>query len=166
MLNMLIGIISDSHDHHTNVSRAIRLFDEREVEYVLHGGDIVSPFTAKAFSGLKAKFIAVFGNNDGEKLMLKSTISGFGGEIHSYCYKGTISGKRIFMTHTPHDVEEVATSGMYDIVIYGHTHKQDIREVGQTLIINPGESTDWITGQGHVVILNTDDMSYTVEPVD
>ncbi len=163
---MLIGIISDSHDHHANVSRALEIFDKHQVEYVLHGGDIVSPFTARAFSALKAKFVAVFGNNDGEKLFLTSTVESFGGEIHAYCYKGEIAGKKVFMTHTPHDVEEVAASGMYDLVIYGHTHKQDIREVGKTLIVNPGESTDWITGQGHVVILNTDDMSYEIEEIN
>lgn len=163
---MRIGIISDSHDHHGNVLRALELFDKHEVEYVLHGGDIVSPFTAKAFSALKAKFVAVFGNNDGEKLFLTSTIAGFGGEIHSYCYKGEIAGRKIFMTHTPDDVEEVAASGIYDLVIYGHTHKQDVREVGRTLIVNPGESTDWITGQGHLVVLETNDMSYTVEAIN
>ena len=53
---MKIGIISDSHDHHENVLRAIEIFNDQGVEYVLHGGDIVSPFTAKAFAGLeKAK---------------------------------------------------------------------------------------------------------------
>jgi len=163
---MLVGIISDSHDHHANVSSALEIFDRHGVEYVLHGGDIVSPFTARAFSALKAKFIAVFGNNDGEKLFLRSTIESFDGEIHAYCYKGEIGGKKVFMTHTHHDVEEVAASGMYDLLIYGHTHKQDIREVGKTLVVNPGESTDWITGQGHLVVLNTEDMSYEIEAIN
>ena len=55
---MQIGIISDSHDHHSNVLRAIEIFNESNVEYVLHAGDIVSPFTAKAFADLRiAKFI-------------------------------------------------------------------------------------------------------------
>ncbi len=163
---MLIGIISDTHDHHQNVSKAVEVFKEHGVEYVLHAGDIISPFTARAFSELNAMFIAVFGNNDGEKLYLKSTIAGMGGEIHEYCYKGEIAGKKIYMTHTHHDIDEVAASQMYNLVIYGHTHKQDIRHVGDTLVINPGEATDWITGSGHLVILNTQDMSYIVESID
>ena len=69
------------------------------------------------------------------------------------------------MTHTDHNVEEVAKSQMYDILIYGHTHKQDIRQVGKTLVINPGESTDWLTNSPHVVILNLDDMSYHTENI-
>jgi putative phosphoesterase len=163
---MLIGIIADTHDDHRNVLRAIEIFNERRVKYVLHAGDIVSPFAAKAFAELKdAKFIAVFGNNEGEKLFLKSTIEGFGGEIHEYCYKGEIGSRKIYMTHTHHNIEEIAKSQMYDLVIYGHTHEQDIRQVGRTLIINPGESTDWITGEAHLVILDTDDMVYSIEEI-
>ncbi len=160
---MKIGIITDTHDHHENVLKAIDLFNQNEVDYVLHAGDIVSPFTAKAFADLTAvKFIAVFGNNDGEKMMLKNTISNFGGQIHEYGYKGEIAGKKIYMTHIPFDIEEVVKTQMYDIVIYGHTHKQDIRQEGKTMVINPGEATDWITGTGHLVILETNDMSYKV----
>ncbi len=163
---MQVGIISDTHDHHRHVLRAVEVFAERGVQCVLHAGDIVAPFTAKAFSGLPGvKFIAVFGNNDGEKLFLRQTIAGFGGEIHEYCYKGELAGRRVYMTHTDHNVEEVAASQMYDLLVYGHTHQQDIRRVGRTLIINPGEATDWLTGSARVVILDLNDMTYTVKPL-
>jgi len=159
---MQIGIISDTHDHHRNVARAIEVFNERGVQYVLHAGDIVAPFTAQAFAELhEARFIAVFGNNEGEKLFLKSTVEGFGGEIHEYCYKGAFAGKQIYMTHTDHTIDEVARSQMYDLVIYGHTHRQEVRQVGKTLIINPGEATDWVTGSARVMILDLADMSHT-----
>lgn len=160
---MKIGIISDTHDHHKNVLAAIQIFNDKLVDYVLHAGDIVSPFTAKSFADLNhAKFIAIFGNNEGEKLLLTSVINGFGGEIHEYCYKGEIDGKKIFMIHTHHSLKEIIESHMYDLVIYGHTHKQDIRQEGKTLVINPGEATDWITGSASIVILETEDMSYEV----
>lgn len=152
---MKIGIISDSHDHHANVLKAVEVFNKEKVEHIFHGGDIVSPFTAKAFAGVQgAKFISVFGNNDGEKLFLNSTIEGFGGKIYQECYKGKVGNRRIFMTHRPNVVEEVALSGRYDLIIYGHTHKKDIRNVGDTLIINPGESTDWLSDRSGVVVLD------------
>lgn len=163
---MRVGIISDTHDHRRNVSQAVEIFARCGVEYVLHGGDIVAPFTAKVFAELrKARFIAVFGNNDGEKLQLKHAIEGFGGEIHEYCYKGELAGRKICMMHTNHLAEEAVQSQMYDLVIYGHTHEQDIRRVGRTLVINPGETTDWITGAARVVILDLKDMSHTAEPL-
>ena len=156
---MKIGIISDSHDHHANVLKAVEIFKQHKVEYILHAGDIVSPFTANAFSAVEnAKFIAVFGNNDGEKVMLKSTIESFGGQIHHDPHHGKIAGKKIFMTHKPSLIDEAIASEKYDIIIYGHTHIKDIRTVGKTLIINPGESTDWVCGQGRLVLLDMDNL--------
>jgi uncharacterized protein len=154
---MKIGIISDTHDHHVNVLKAIEIFNNERVEYIFHAGDIVSPFTAKAFGNVKnAKFIAVFGNNDGEKHLLKSTIESFGGQIHHDPYHGKIADKKVFLTHKPGLIDEAAASGKYDIIIYGHTHYTDIRTVNKTLIINPGEATDWVCGKGNLVILETD----------
>lgn len=160
---MKIGIISDSHDSHAGVLKAVEIFKEEKVDYILHAGDIVSPFTARAFANVEnATFIAVFGNNDGEKLFLASTIQSFGGQIHENVLNIEIDGKKIFMTHVPSTIEDVIASGHYDLVIYGHTHRQDIRKVGNTLVINPGESTDWITGKSSVVILDLSDMHYRV----
>ncbi len=157
---MKIGIISDTHDHHANVLKAIEIFKNEHVEYIFHAGDMVSPFTAKAFDEVKnVKFIAIFGNNDGEKFMLEKVIEGFGGEIHRDPYRGQVGGKKIFMTHKPKLVDEAAASGKYDIIIYGHTHFKDIRTVGKTLIINPGEATDWVCGKGGLVILDTDSLA-------
>ena len=156
---MKIGIISDSHDHHANVLKAVEIFKQHKVEYILHAGDIVSPFTANAFSAVEnAKFIAVFGNNDGEKVMLKSTIESFGGQIHHDPHHGKIAGKNFFMTHKPSVIDEAVASEKYDIIIYGHTHIKDIRTVGKTLIINPGESTDWVCGKGRLVLLDMDNL--------
>ncbi len=126
----------------------------------------MAPFTTKAFGELHiAKFIAVYGNNDGEKLMLKRTVEGFGGEIHEYCYKGELAGRRICMMHTDHLAEDAVKSQLYDLVIYGHTHHPDIRREGRTLVVNPGEATDWLTGSGHLAIVDLKDMTHRIEPL-
>ena len=157
---MKIGIISDSHDHHQNILKAVKIFSEQKVNYIFHAGDIISPFAAKAFSEVKGpKFIAVFGNNDGEKLILASTIKNFGGEIYDGPHTTETGGRKIFITHKPDMLDEVIVSGRYDLVIYGHTHRQDIRKVGKTLVINPGESTDWLTDNPCIVVLELDDMN-------
>ena len=157
------AILSDTHDHHAHTLAAIELMKREKVDIIFHAGDIISPFTAKAFKDAGAKnFIAVYGNNDGEKLILRTAIESFGGAIHEYCYKGEMCGKKIYMTHTQHNIEEIVASGMYDLVIYGHTHIQDIRQEEKTLVINPGETTDWITGQSHVVMLDMSDMCYQI----
>ncbi len=155
---MKIGIISDSHDNRQNILKAVEIFREHKVKYVLHAGDIIAPFAARPFGHIEGvKFIAVFGNNDGDRILLDSTIKNLGGQIHND-FRGEIGSKKIFMIHSCSAIEEIAASGDYDVVICGHTHKTDIRKVGKTLYVNPGESTDWLTDEPAVVVLDLETM--------
>lgn len=163
---MKIGIITDSHDHQRHILRAVEIFNQQQVECVFHCGDIVSPFAAKPFAEVKARFFAVYGNNDGETVGLKQTINAFGGEIHSPCYKGMHDGKKIFMTHSPAFIDEIAMSGQYDLVLYGHTHKMDIRQVKASLVMNPGESIGWLTGKANVALVELETMEYQLLSLD
>ena len=158
---MKIGIISDTHDHHTNVLIAIELFREQAVDAILHAGDIVSPFTAKALLEADvAPITAVFGNNEGEKVYLQQMFDDYGSQIHQGCFKGDLGGRDVLMMHEPYILDEAIHSQDHDLIIYGHTHKHDIRQIDRTLVINPGEASDWITGQGSIVILNLETMKY------
>ncbi len=160
---MKIGILSDSHNHRQNVLKAVDIFNEQGVDYVFHAGDMTSVATVDLFAELeKAKFIAVFGNCDSDKGLLQSTINGFGGEIHHDCYEGQISGKRILMAHEPSLLDMALVGGEFDLAIHGHTHKLEIRKVGQTLIINPGSLRHWIAAKANVVMVELDDMSTEV----
>jgi hypothetical protein len=38
-------------------------------------------------------------------------------------------------------------------------------QIRTTLIDNPGEATDWVTGFARVAIVDLEDMSYTTEPL-
>ena len=157
---MKVGIISDTHDNRANVLKAIEVFSEQRVEYIFHAGDMTSPATAQLFAAVEgAKFIAVFGNCDCNRVLLEDMITGFGGEIYEGSYKGRVGGKRVFMTHQPNNLESAIASGEYDLVIYGHTHKRDIRKVGDITVINPGKSKSRLLDKPEVVILEFDDMS-------
>ena len=61
----MIGIISDTHENEKSTQKAVAVFKERNVDFVVHCGDIISPPMLEHFKGLKMKF--VYGNNDGEK---------------------------------------------------------------------------------------------------
>ncbi len=163
---MRIGIVSDTHDHHQNVLKAIEIFRKHEVQAVLHAGDMITATTAQLFSELTGvRFIAVFGNCDTDRHTLRSTVESFGGEIHEGVFRGPVDGKMVCMAHTPHGVQQSAESGRYDLVIYGHTHRDDIRQIGKTMIVNPGEATDSKTGLGQVIVLDTADLSVAIEPL-
>jgi putative phosphoesterase len=154
---MLVGVIADTHDNMNALKKAIDLFNEREVELVLHAGDYIAPFTAREFSRLTCRLVGVFGNNDGEKFGLAKNFSSFG-ELHEGMHQLELDGKKIALTHYPEIADTLAASGAYDVVIYGHTHRADIRG-SSPLVINPGECGGWLEGKSTVVVLDLDGMN-------
>ena len=158
---MKIGIISDTHNNSGNAARAREIFHDKDVLYILHAGDITSPATAVEFIQLDgAKPIMTFGNCDFDREIIKDVIEEFGG-ICVDCYQGNLDSRKIFMAHNPHNLQSLIDSGEYDLVIYGHTHKQDIRKIANTLVVNPGPSRDrFLHSAPEIVIVNLEDMSY------
>jgi hypothetical protein len=152
---MLIGIIADTHDNLIYTRKAIELFNKRKVEHVIHAGDYTSPFTLKLFKELNCKYDGVFGNNDGDKLLLLERSEG---NIHNQPYIFTLNNKKIIVMHEHHVIDALADSGHFDLVIYGHTHKPDVRKVKYTLIVNPGEAGTWLYGTSTVALADLNKM--------
>ncbi len=161
---MKIGVISDTHDNIPKIEKAVGLFNSEGVEMVLHAGDFISPFTAGPFGKLRCRLIGVFGNNDGEKFGLRAKFEGIG-EISEDYAEVEISGRRIFLTHKDALVETIAESGRYDVVIYGHTHVPEVRRIGETLLINPGEAGGWLKGRSTVALLDLDTMEVDLREI-
>jgi uncharacterized protein len=159
---MLIGLIADSHENMPFIRKAVNMFNQAKVDLVLHAGDLISPITAKEFEKLKAKFVAVFGNNDGEKFLWKKRVKGWG-EIYEDKYETVLEGRRILLVHDPKNLEDTAKSGKYDIIIYGHTHKADEHVIGNTKVINPGECGGWLTGISTVGFLELPSATLKIE---
>ena len=153
---MLVGIISDTHDNMDTLKKAVELFNQRGVGLVLHAGDYVAPFTARELRRLNCKLVGVFGNNDGDKFMLAKQFESFG-QLFDGLHQLEVGGKVIGMTHYPNIAETLASSGAYDVVVYGHTHRAEIREP-KPLVINPGECGGWLEGTCTVAILDLDTM--------
>lgn len=150
---MKIGIISDSHDHLDNLKRAVELLKNEEVGYVLHCGDFVAPFTLPILSQLGVPFLGVFGNNDGERLLLRERAKEFG-EIKVQPAFLELEGRRLVIMHEPPLQSPLAKSGEFDVVLVGHTHKAEIKKEGGCLIINPGEACGWLTRKATIAILD------------
>ena len=50
---MLIGVVSDTHNNIKNVNLIISILNQREVDLVIHTGDITKESTLKKFSRIK-----------------------------------------------------------------------------------------------------------------
>jgi hypothetical protein len=150
---MLIGLISDSHDNIPAIAKAVEFFNNKNVSFVFHAGDLISPICVHEFSKLKAKMIAVFGNNDGEKKLWRQKIKDIG-EVHDSFFETNIEGKKILVMHEPHLLDALTASQKYDVIVFGHTHKAENRLSGKTLVVNPGECGGWLYGSSTVGILD------------
>ncbi|MFX0058828.1 MAG: metallophosphoesterase [Candidatus Heimdallarchaeota archaeon] len=163
---MLIGVISDTHDHRDNILKAIRILNERNVGAVIHCGDYVAPFVKKWFDKfndkIKENFFGVFGNNDGERLFLKKNL----GQICEFAENGNelileIEGKKIFASHMPkhESIEALAKSGQFDIILTGHTHVIVNKKYDNgVLVVNPGEVCGYLTDKASFAIIDTKKM--------
>ncbi|MDA8241626.1 MAG: metallophosphoesterase [Nitrospiraceae bacterium] len=153
---MLIGIISDTHDNMPQIQKAVDLFNGRKVEHVIHAGDFTSPFTFRILNDLASGFTGIFGNNDGDKLLLNKMS---GGRVFAQPHTFELAGKKIVVIHEHHVAEALADSGHYDIVIYGHTHKPVVKKMKETLLVNPGEAGSWLYGKSTVAVVDLRDMT-------
>ena len=155
----MIGIMADSHDHIEAIRTAVELFNQVDVELVIHAGDLIAPFTAQEFMNLQPPLEAVFGNNDGERQGLRMAYEDLC--ILEDLKELKISGRNIVVIHGKEQrlVDALAQSGHYDLVVRGHTHQKEIIE-NKTLIINPGETCGYVSGEKTVVMFDPVDMSW------
>ncbi len=159
---MLVGLISDTHDNVDRIAEAVAVFNDRGVDLVIHAGDFTSPFSLKPFESLKAEFVGIYGNNDGDKLLLRDRS---GGRIHRQPHKFTFSGKRIVVMHEPDLVDDLAASGHFDLIVYGHTHRAEVERIGGTLVVNPGEAGHWLYGKATVAVADAERLDAEIIPL-
>ncbi|MBW1972906.1 MAG: YfcE family phosphodiesterase [Deltaproteobacteria bacterium] len=152
---MKVGVISDTHDNVPNIKRAVEIFKKEKVDMVIHAGDFVAPFSVNPLNEMGIDYLGVFGNNDGEKVGLTNTSKG---RIVDPPHIIKVAGKKILITHklsTP----ELFAGAEIDLIIYGHNHKKEIKKVGSTLIVNPGECGGWLTGKSTIAIVDLIELS-------
>ncbi len=136
---MKIAILSDIHDHLHN----LKAFEPvlKEAAALIFCGDFCAPFTLATLAELfKGPIHAIFGNNDGDQWLLSKVASRFENvHLEGPFARLELDGKRIFVVHYPDIAEDVAASGRYSLVCYGHNHQAAIKRLNQTFLLNPGE---------------------------
>jgi len=161
---MKLGVISDSHDNINIIKKAVNILNKENIDFLIHCGDIVSPFISTVFEGLNKKikngnFYGVFGNNDGDLLYLIK-------RFEKICKLSSneaileLGGKKIYVSHGPDPlvIKSLAKSGEFDIIATGHTHDHKIETINNTLVINPGELCGYLTEKATFVIVDLETM--------
>ncbi len=155
---MLIGISSDSHDHVAHIKKAVEIFKKKGVSKVIHAGDYCSPFTIPLFEGLNLH--GIFGNNDGNKFLLMKKFDEINAVLHGDFYSFDADNLKFAVYHGTHPqiTRSLEASGLYDVVISGHTHEPSLDTIGNTISINPG-SINGFENDAMIAIFNTETRS-------
>ncbi len=157
---MKIGVLSDTHDNLANIRKAVDVFSKNGVEVILHCGDFCSPFTLALFKPLVdrgAKMHAVFGNNDGDRLLLARRGEG----LCTFCDGARIlelGGRRVAMMHYPDLAADLLLAGTFDLVIHGHDHRARVEGAARKLL-NPGTCSGYLADRATVGLVDTDGLA-------
>ncbi len=155
---LLVGLISDTHDNLPVVDKAIERLNSEKVKMVLHAGDYIAPFTVGRFKQLKMKLIGVFGNNDGDRELLKKRFASLEkAEIRGNFAEINVDGLKIALLHGEEQelLKSLIETDSYDVVVHGHSHEAITYTKGKTLVINPGEVCSYLSGKSTMAILDT-----------
>jgi uncharacterized protein len=155
---MLVGVMSDTHDDIMHTKEAVSRFNREGVEHVLHAGDFISPFMIDTLKELAAPLTGVFGNNDGDRALLERKSAALPSlKITGIFARIDIGGMRIALLHGNDRelLETLAGCGSLDLLVYGHTHRPEVRRVGSLLRVNPGEVYGHLTGRSTVALVDT-----------
>ncbi len=179
---MKLGIIADTHDNLPSIRRALECFSARGVEAIIHAGDVVAPFAAKALAEFPGPVHAVYGNCDGERAGLAKVLDivpsprvvELGGlkilVAHDAVPSAAVSERRVprsagsgcarLLRATP-----TAALRTADIVVTGHTHEVAVSpgsSPDQPLRLNPGEACGWVRGRPTCIVLDTETLAAEV----
>ncbi len=129
---MRIGVLSDTHIHLAEEIPAGVIMAFSKVDLIVHAGDFVSSEVLDRLKQL-GEVKAVHGNVDSMKL--RSLLPDK--EIF------VVGGKKIGVAHgwgSPEGIENRVKNllGDVDIIIYGHSHRAKIEQIGKVLFFNPG----------------------------
>jgi len=164
---MKIGIMSDTHDKLENLAKAVKLFQNQQVDLIIHCGDWVSPFVPQYMYSLEPKLTipvkSVFGNNEGDhfRFFERKAKEGWDIEFKKETLSLELDGKKIVVYHGSDSLltEGLILSGKYDVVFTGHTHRSVIETKGNTLHVNPGSVSGYAFGRiekgGSVAVYDT-----------
>ncbi len=154
---MKIGVLSDTHDNLPNIRKAVEVFSKNGVEALIHAGDFCSPFTLAEFKPLAEKgmkMYAVFGNNDGDRLLLVRRAGDFcsfadGSEIV------TLGGRTFVVMHYPDLADDLFRSGLRPGDLRARSQAEGRGKRAKKLL-NPGTCAGYLAEAATVALVDTD----------
>lgn len=157
---MRIGIVSDSHGHTARLQQALELFAAKDVQAIVHCGDISSTDSVRLLSQCPVECHLVAGNMDRHFFNLSKAAQRYPVRFSPETIEVPIGHSQYLVAthgHHEHLLAELIAGEQFPYVCHGHTHRCRDEHVGSVRVINPG-SLHHPRGPKHptVAVLDTD----------
>jgi len=146
---MKIAIVSDTHDNLATTGKALQWLKKEKIKLLIHCGDVSSPAMLKETSKqFKGKIHLILGNIGPVGINTKKDPFGIktsgikNVEFYGQIGQLKVGDKKLAFVHEPAKAKELALTGKYDLVFYGHTHQPGEEKVvtnnHNCRLVNPG----------------------------
>jgi putative phosphoesterase len=152
---MRIAVISDTHDNIWKLDVLLRGL--KGVDALIHCGDLCSPFMVKKIKEYVKNIPVhiVWGNNDGDKLaLIEAGIDAPNINFHEDFANLKLDGLSVGVTHYKSFAVELSINESYDLILFGHTHEAEEKQMRRGLLVNPGEVMG-LMGRSTYAIIDT-----------
>jgi putative phosphoesterase len=151
---MKVALMANTHDRLPVIRALLARLQEKGISLVLHAGDYVAPWSLGPFREAGMALLGVFGHNDGDHQgLLNAAQQGVGHEIYESPHLFRVGTHQVLIVHDLADMPERALSE-HEIVLHGTKHETEVRQVGDSLVVCPGEACGWLTGKATCAILD------------
>ena len=163
---MRIGLMADTHDHLAATAELLRRMTAGDVGMILHAGDFCAPFALRPFAEANIPLAGVFGRNDGDREGLRAAASAcVGVELYESPHSLEIGRHRILLVHDIGEVHQRSLAA-HSVVVHGCVHQLEMKERGETLLVNPGEACGWVYGSPTAAILDLETRQVEILKLD
>ncbi len=135
---MILGILSDTHDHADAMAAGVAALRAAGAKFLLHCGDIGGAAMLDHLADLPAA--VVWGNNDFDRAALQRHAQDLGLQWCGAFGELTLDGKRIALTHGDDSrlIDRIIKEQRHDYLFVGHSHVKADGRSGCVRTINPG----------------------------
>ena len=159
----VLGVMSDTHGDLLRTRQASCVFQEMQIDVLLHCGDIGSPDVPAMLASVPgALCVRKYRFSQG---FPAHAITQSGGTCHERVGDLLLAGRRVIFMHGDQigTLRAKISDGQYDLVCFGHTHEFAEYYRGKTLVLNPGALHR--TRMPSVAVVDLTEMTVTRIPI-
>lgn len=140
---MTVGIIADLHDHTVNFAKFLTKTAQFDLDELWIAGDLGTSETMQAVEKQFSKHIRVVAGNveTGHTLVDYQMVANHSPHLTWSAQEPLsffLDNRLIALFHFPRAAQAYAKRHQPTVVIAGHSHRPDLKKIGETWYINPG----------------------------